>query len=927
MVSKEDLKSFFTVDKYKVELFEREGFMRKQCKVCKKHFWTLDADAEVCGDTECVGEYEFLGNKTKNWDFHETIKRMTDFFVRNGHTAIREYSVVARWRDDMDFTIASIALFQPYVLSGVVDPPANPLVVAQPCLRFGGEFNDLDNIGKTGRHLTSFIMFGQHAFNSDRLKGYWMDECIDLNFRFLTEEMGIPKEEINYGEGIWMGGGNFGPNLEAYVRGSELVNNVFMQYEVLPDGNFREMDMTVIDVGWGAERISWFTQGTPTIYEATFPHVLDWLKKETGVSVDEKLLFEYARHVGFVNLGETTMENPRLILAEKLGLDWNEFQEIFGPLEALYAIADHSRSLVFATADSAIPSNVGGGHNLRILLRRILSLSEKFGFTIDFHELFDKQIEYFSKTYKRVENAKDLIHVIFDVERRRYEKALALGKQILLKKARKSKKLTINDLVELYDSRGMNPEMVLEIMKKENLNVDIELPSNFYQVVGELQEKRRKKSKKVEKKKVVDFKTTKSTHPLYYDDRYMKEADARVLEKIDKFVILDQTIFYPTGGGQIHDTGTIIDENGNEYKVVDVFKEGGVIIHELDKELPDNVKKVHCKLDWERRYTIMRHHTAVHVVNNAAKKVLGNHVWQEGADKTPEKARLDISHYESLSREQIKQIEYWANRAVIENKKVNIQVLERTKAEELYGVTIYQGGAVPGKYLRIIDIEGWDVEACGGTHLDMTGEIGFIKIINAERIQDGVVRLEMVAGEPAIRHVQYMDDLLHESASILKIDPDQLPKTARRFFDEWKQYRKEIDRLNREIAELLLDKIESKIIDKNGVKILAEVLNKQPDLVREMLLELMKKHEKESLIALLISNYNGKLQIFGGSTNPKQYPVNKIVARISKELGGGGGGKPDFAQGGGTDLEKMELIAPDLLKFLDDLFVTQKTKK
>ncbi|MHA1260040.1 MAG: alanine--tRNA ligase-related protein [Candidatus Heimdallarchaeaceae archaeon] len=230
-ISKEQLKERFSKQDYEVKLFKEKGFVRKQCPICNHYFWTINPEKETCGDTRCSGGYQFLGKKGRNLNFDQTIQSLTKFFTKHGHTAIADYPVVSRWRADMDFTIASIADFQPWVLEGIIDPPANPLVVPQMCIRTGGEFSDIDNIGKTARHLTSFVMFGQHSFNSKKLTdGYWMDRCLDLNFKYLTQELQLRPEEITYVEGIWSGGGNFGPNLEAMAFGSELVNNVFIAY-------------------------------------------------------------------------------------------------------------------------------------------------------------------------------------------------------------------------------------------------------------------------------------------------------------------------------------------------------------------------------------------------------------------------------------------------------------------------------------------------------------------------------------------------------------------------------------------------------------------------------------------------------------------------------------------------------------------------
>ncbi|OYT29637.1 MAG: hypothetical protein B6U95_02100 [Thermofilum sp. ex4484_82] len=359
MITKSKLKNLLTEEKYKVNLFKEAGFVRKQCVKCGGFFWTLDPDRTTCGDPVCENGYKFIGEQKGNWNYHETIEHWCSFFEKHGHKRIREYPVVARWRDDITFTIASIADFQPWVVSGVVDPPANPLVVPQPCLRFGGKgFNDVDNVGRTGRHFSLFVMGGQHAFNSDKWKGYWMDRCIELNFKFLTEELKIPQEEITYREDVWIGGGNFGPCLEAFAKGLEIVNNVFMQYEVLPP-------------------------------------VLKWLKSQVGLKVDEKLLKEYVIYMGMLDVSEMgNIDAIRRKIAEQIGINYEELKRELEPLEALYAIADHTRALIFAIADGALPSNVGGGYNLRTILRRALSLNDLYGFEIDFLELFYRHIDY-----------------------------------------------------------------------------------------------------------------------------------------------------------------------------------------------------------------------------------------------------------------------------------------------------------------------------------------------------------------------------------------------------------------------------------------------------------------------------------------------------------------------------------------------------
>jgi alanyl-tRNA synthetase len=910
MISKEELRSKFSRESYEVELFKREGFERRRCQSCGDWYWTA-GDSELCGDTKCVGGYRFIGRKMDGgWDFHQAVKNWSDFFEKRGHTRIGEYPVVARWRDDIPFTIASIADFQPYVVEGVIEPPANPLVVPQPCIRFGGKgFNDIDNVGKTGRHLSLFIMGGQHAFNYDG-KGYWMDRCIELNFEFLIQCLKLNREEVSYKEDIWMGGGNFGPCLEAFGRGLEIVNNVFMQYAFSPDGGYRELDIKVIDVGWGVERVAWFTQGSPTIYEATFGPVLGWLKQSTGVSVDQAILERYAVLSGLLNVDEVeNIDRARREVASKLGFTQEDLEKNLGPLEALYAISDHTRTLVFSIADGGIPSNVGGGYNLRIILRRALSLNDIYHFELDFLELLHKHIDYLRKTYKRVEAASNIIDDIFNVERERYYQTLEKGRKHVAGLFKKQKKLDLSTLIELYESKGISPEMVQEIA--EESGTKLEIPGDFYVQLGS---KNEKVTASTPKDELTDMlKDLPPTKTLYYEKPYEKEFEASVLKVINSCVVLDQTLFYPTGGGAANDTGSL-----NGHKVIDVEKWGNVIVHRLDKTFDLKLaQQVKGRIDWDRRIALMRHHTATHVVNGAAKKILGSHIWQAGAEKTPEGARLDITHYKALSPEEIKAIEKTANEIVMESRPVSAKWMRRDEAEKKYGFQIYQGGVVPGSTLRIINIENWDVEACGGTHLKNTGEIGLIKIKGAERIQDGVVRLEFSAGIPAIEYAQKMDKLLEETARIFRVPPTQLPKTAERFFDEWKQRGKEIERLRGDIAEIeareLLNKIKrlgeyELVIEKTklgvdeAIKVASKITDEKPESV------------------VVLAKINEKVDVIGMVGESVTLNISEIIKEASKIVGGSGGGKGRLARGGGPKIDKVE----EMLKKIESLMKENK---
>jgi alanyl-tRNA synthetase len=374
-------------------------------------------------------------------------------------------------------------------------------------------------------------------------------------------------------------------------------------------------------------------------------------------------------------------------------------------------------------------------------------------------------------------------------------------------------------------------------------------------------------------------------------------------------------MFYPTSGGQLFDTGTL-----DKFKVIDVLNVGKVIVHKIDSTIPKEYegRTVQGRINWGRRIELMRHHTATHIINAAARTLLGSHVWQVGAEKSPERARLDISHFKSLSADELREIEAKANFAVMQNKPIQIEWKLRNEAEQEYGFTIYQGGAAGGgRELRIIKIEDWDAEACGGLHLSLTGEVGVIKIINSERIQDGVVRLEFTAGEAAVRYMQQRDQLLEKTAQILRVPIDQVPRTATKFFEEWKERGKLIEKLT---DELILEKV-PKLIENaiiiNGISfVLAEVPG-----TREELIKLSKKitDENPSTIAILM-NKNQKITIIGSSGNAIMLNLIPIVQEACVIAGGGAGGnkKERLVIGGGPNTSKFDEIMSKLKKLVID---------
>lgn len=885
-MNKKEILDKFSADPqryYNVNLFEDQGFERKSCKTCNRYFWTLDANRDKCPD-HSDDTYSFIGEPptSKRFDYTQSWKEVESFFVKNNHTSINRYPVVCRWRDDLYFTIASIVDFQRVMGSKVTfEFPANPLVVPQTCLRF----KDLENVGVTGRHFSSFCMIGQHSIPNE--SGYWKDECVNLDFNLLTQQFGIDKKEITFVEDVWEGGGSFGSSLEYFVRGLELGNAVFTEFQGdLSD--YKTLDQRIIDMGAGLERFAWITMGTPTAYDCCFGPITEKLIQDAGIDANSSVLVPYFTEIAKNLELYDDLSQVRKNAIKSTGLSDEQINRIITPLEGIYLIIDHIRTLIFAISDGALPSNVGGGYNLRIMLRRIVSTMDRLKLKFDLDEIIDIQIDYLKNTYPELEDTRDDVKEIISIEAGRYDSSKQRMQKIVSKL---DKEPSVTDLIRLYESDGVTPEYLKE------MKVISEIPSTFYAKLSDLHQ-----SKKQKEQLTLPLEGIPDTELLFYGDD-PREFSAKVLKVFDNFVVLDKTGFYARGGGQEPDHGKIA-----ECDIVDITKHGNIVVHEIKGEIPKERDTVSCVVDSTRRDGITKNHTSTHIINTSARSVLGSWVWQHSAFKEADHARLDITHHSALTDEDVVKIEQAANGIIEKSIPVKIENFDRGTAEQKYGFRIYQGGVVPVKSVRIVSIGDLDIEACGGTHVANTSDVEQIKITRTKRIQDGVVRIEFVSGDGA-----------KEFAKKKQVDSENKEKEEK-LREQEKERRLEQRQLAKEripvIAKSLLeckqgsvtiDDITMELAESGKANFCYSTSDNYDDVFHIGLGEtLCKTDPKLVYCGLFEQGEKVRVIVYAGEDISKEKSAGEIVKSISQILGGAGGGSPKFAQGGGTDKSKKE---------------------
>ncbi|HWH09467.1 MAG TPA: alanine--tRNA ligase, partial [Candidatus Thermoplasmatota archaeon] len=680
---------------------------------------------------------------------------------------------------------------------------------------------------------------------------------------------------------------------------------------------YREMDLQIVDTGYGLERLVWISNGAPTIYQALFPEAVRFLLREAGLEEKvgdprvQSMLADTARasSIMSVDTGTKVLELRRRVhaaLAEKgVDIEFSEMLSIWEPLEKVYALSDHARCLAFMLGDGIVPSNVKAGYLTRMVIRKCLRMMEDLKLKVTLYDLVHLQLKAFEKDFPELLAHDEYVRTVLELETQRYAETLEKGRRLVEREAKayKGKAFPLEKLIDLYDSQGLNPEIVKAVA--EPLGVVVDVPDDFYSAVANKHAKAKPGEQEEYDGAHEDrrFDALPPTRTLYYEDSTLRDFDATVVWTEGDLVVLDRTAFYPEGGGQPADHGALHTgghdgSKGPSVDVIDVQKyatpKGNVVVHKVKRNALKPGDKVHGHVDWDRRTGLTRHHTATHLILASAKQVLGFHTWQGGAQKGYDRSRVDVQHYQRITDDQLRAIEELANKAVLDDRVVEKVWMPRDEAEKRYGMQLYQGGIPKGREVRVVTVQGLDVECCGGTHVASTADVGPIKILRTERIQDGLERIEFAAGMAAVKQMQRKDELLRQAAETLSVQPEEVPTAAQKFFEEWKALQKENEALRAQLAEAL-GEVRRAQVASGKVRVDAVAVVGTHETVFEFKVRadpnLLRKIAQETALALrrtvVAVNGEGQFVVAG----------DKAV-EIAKDLAGGkAGGKPDLAQG------------------------------
>ena len=860
------------------------------------------------------------------------------FFESKGHLRLPSFPLIPQNDKSLLLINAGMAPLKPYFADKTLAPRTR-VTTCQKCIRTP----DIERVGKTARHGTYFEMLGNFSFGD-----YFKKEAIHFAWEFLTdvlkipaellwpsvyleddeafriwnEEIGVPAERITRmgkEDNFWeIGAGPCGPCSEIYFdRGEsrgcgspdcrpgcdcdrfiEIWNNVFSQFNNDGNGNYTELPQQNIDTGMGLERLACVMQDVENLFE---------------VDTVRRIL----NHVSRV-AGATYGDDPKSDVSIRV-------------------ITDHIRSTSFLVCDGVLPSNEGRGYVLRRLLRRAARHGRLLGITDNFLcDLVDTVIEENESAYPELVTKKDYIKRVIRMEEERFRATIDSGLGILSAFVEELKKegsttLSGENTFKLYDTYGFPIDLTEEILSEQGLAVDREGFDAFMKSQRERARSARGNTDELAWAGTENpFAQSPATEFVGYTENTAKaealmitvdgEAQGTAEAGDEVVILLDKTPFYGEGGGQVGDTGLISGENGLAIQITDTKKRDGHYLH-MGKVVSGKVAigdSVDAKIDLLRRSSIMRAHSATHLLQKALKEVVGDHVAQAGSFVEPDHLRFDFTHFEGLSLADVERVEAIVNEAILKAMPIKKMELPIEEAQALGATALF--GEKYGAVVRVVDMgDGYSMEFCGGTHLDNTSMAGLFKIVSESSVAAGVRRIEAVTGLGVLSLMKEKTDLIAETAQVLKANPNELATRARSITAEVKDTQKKLEALEGKLSSLKATELFASAIEIGGVKLVAaEVENANTELLRTMGDSLRDAHPE--VVALLATVANGKVMLTatcGKAALAQGAHAGNIVKKAASMVGGGGGGRPDSASAGGKDPAKLAealAAAPEILK-------------
>jgi alanyl-tRNA synthetase len=850
-----------------------------------------------------------------------------DFFQEKGHRVEPSASLVPHEDPTLLWINSGVATLKKYFDGRVI--PENPRITnAQKSIRT----NDIENVGITARHHTFFEMLGNFSigdyFKVEAILWAWefltSEEWIgfdpeklsvtihpedDEAFDIWTKQVGLPEERIIRLEGnFWdIGEGPSGPNTEIfYDRGEsygndpsdpelypggenerylEVWNLVFSQFNHNPDGTYTPLPKKNIDTGMGLERMVSVIQDTKTNFETDlFLPIIKETEKLSNTS--------YGR-------------SPESDTAFKV-------------------IADHIRTVSFAIGDNAMPSNEGRGYILRRLIRRAIRFAKKININKPFmYELVPTVADIMVDFYPEVKEKVPFIQKVVKTEEERFHETINEGLAILedvitKEKSVNNKIISGKDAFKLYDTFGFPFELTQEYAAENGMEVDLE---GFESEMKAQRERARAARQEVDSMQVQGGVLSDITVKSEFSGYDSLSGEARILEVLqngervsmvsvgdEAQVILDETPFYAESGGQIADQGTITGNN-LQLQVKDVQKApNGQNLHTVivEKGVLENNMQVSVQVDRETRAKVVKNHTATHLLHQALKDVLGTHVNQAGSLVQEGRLRFDFTHFGSISSEELEKIEEIVNEKVWANIPVEKMVKNIAEAKAMGAMALF--GEKYGETVRVVKVGDYSLELCGGCHVNNTAEIGLFKIVSESGIGAGTRRIEAVTGEAAYRLMNGQVQLLKDTAAKLKTNLKDVPQRIDALNDQIRELQKEKESLASKLGNLEAGSLVDEVQTINGVSVIAKKVNASDmNGLRSIVDDL--KNKLQSGIVILGAESQGKVNIVAGVTKDlvsKGYHAGNLVKEVAVRCGGGGGGRPDMAQAGGKDPEKLE---------------------